>query len=457
MSGMSSLSILVLLIPDIFAAEPDLRNPGVIIKFCADNPVLFAKNVGGHHQYDVTLDDWFFYWCPEFTGTLSPFTRIAVLIYAPSWNTDEYKLDSIGNDIQHPITIYSGQGSVSLGSAHIFTGLPCTGFTELAPDLGLFMGSVHLSGFQFDFNGDGEFDTLPFHGVSSCTNVSVQGQIPAAAIVRTEKTGGVTVAWEVSDGFTILKSINYTFREAQVNFEKPVYTLDDEVTVVMRDLDYYLTPEWEQPWIVRVWSDSDTAGIEVKVFWDFDKKFPKPIFLQDAFYGKFILTDTSQSLNSGRLRINQGDQIYVEFDDYSLPSPYGDGDYITLRDTAKVIFSHENPSGISLNSISLTNYNGEPINEVKKEATIQITSLIENHTPYTKTATHILMIQNSEGGPIEDIFWSGITLTPNSITDFSQSYNANNEGNYIAKSFVWENINNAIPLTESIETSFVVN
>jgi len=450
------LVIFAFLIPNAFAVDPDIHNPDNIIKFCAGNPVYSARLVEGLHQYDVTLEDWFLKWCPEFTGPLSPFTRMSVFIYAPAWNTDPNKLDSIGNDNQSPITIYSGLGSVGLDSTSIFTGLSCTGFKEVAPHLGLFEGDVRLSGFPIDLNGDREFDTTPFHNISTCTSETPYGYIPVAALVRTEKSGGLTVAWEISDGQTISKSVNYTFREAQVNFEKSLYTLDDEVTVVMRDLDYLLWPEWEQPWIVKVSSDTDIAGIEVKVFWDWDKKFPKSYYQTDSFYGKLVLTDTDESLNSGRLRVNQGDQIYVEFDDYSLPLPYGDGDFITVRDTAKVVFSHENHSGISLNSVLPIRFDGELINEVKKGNTIQIKSLIENHTPDTKTVTCILLIQNSEGF-IENISWNGINLMPNSITDCSQSYTTKNYGHHIAKIFVWDNINNADSLTESIETSFVVD
>lgn len=49
-----AFAILVFLIPDAFAANPDLRNPGVIIKFCATSPVIEA-GYEGHHQYDVPL------------------------------------------------------------------------------------------------------------------------------------------------------------------------------------------------------------------------------------------------------------------------------------------------------------------------------------------------------------------------------------------------------------------
>ena len=366
------------LMPHAFAAEPDLHNPGVIIKFCATSPIMEEIIVEGRHPQDVPLDYWFFYRCPDHILPLSPFSRISVLINAPAWNTDPYKIDTIGDNTQSPITVYSRGEKVSLDSVDLFTGLPCTGFTELGTDSGLFQGDVRLSGFPIDLTGNGEFDTTPFHGVTTCTSSSAIGFSEAAVVLRTEKEGGVTVAWKVSDDFTILKSIDYTFRKAQVNFEKSAYTLDEQVTVVMRDIDYTLWPQWERrPWTVNVFSDSDTAGTEVKVFWDWDRTFPKPYYSVDSFYGKLILTDTGESLNSGKLRVSPGDQIYVEFDDYSLPSPYGDGDFITVRDTARVIFSNENPSGISLNSVLSTGVDGESINEVQKGAKIQIKAMIE--------------------------------------------------------------------------------
>lgn len=445
--------ILVIYTQTVFAATPDINNPGVSIKICGLDPILLLR-FREEDIYDWPLD-LFLYLCDEIDPTetvFAPTSKFIVLIHAPAWNTNPNKIDFIGNDVQSPISVYTSKEKVKLDGVSIIDGLPCTGFAELGPNLGLFAGAIRMTGFLHDYNGDGIIDTAPF---TFCSSGSPIGETLNAVFIETERKGSITIAWQVTEDLTLVKSVAYGFREAQAQFDKSVYEIDDEITVTIKDLDYMLTDGWEQPWKVWVYSDSDLAGINVRVWWDYGKNIPTPYFLQDEFYGTFVLTDTDKSLGDYRLRVNPGDNIYLKFDDYSLPPPYGDGKHITITDTAQVVFSNEILEVISLNSVLLTKYDDKPINEIKKGDTIQIKSLIENHTPHTKTVTCIFLIQNSEGFA-ENISWNVINLMSNSITDCNQSYKASNEGNYIVKSFVWDNIYNAIPLTESIETSFVV-
>ncbi len=86
---------------------------------------------------------------------------------------------------------------------------------------------------------------------------------------------------------------------------------------------------------------------------------------------------------------------------------------------------------------------------------IQIQAVVENKTSEPKTVTCILTIENAEGF-LENINWAVTNLESNSITDISQSWRPNTEGNYIAKIYIWEQIHNRVPLTETRETSFVV-
>jgi len=437
----------------VFAITPDIHNPGVSIRICADDPA-FVSNAEGH-MYDTELDQ-FLYWCPEEYEGYSPTTRFSVLIYAPSWNTDPYKIDSIGNTQEHPITVYTSLGSARLAGVDGFA-LPCTGFSELGPDTGLFQGNVLMTGFQYDYDGDGVLDTVPpLWDFTDCGSASAFGTVQSAAFLQTEKTGGITVAWEVTENLTLVKSANYSFREAEISFDKTVYNLEEEVTVIMNDLDYMLYDGYDFPWLAKVWSDSDLAGINVKIFWEEDFTYATPYFLQSEFYGKFTLTNTDKSLSDGRLRVTPGDKIYVEFNDYSLPSPYGDGDFITVSDSAKIIFSDESYSGISLNEVKPTNYLGDVTERFNVDDTITIQAQVENHTLNSKTVTCILLIRNSNG-IYEHISWAMMNLPAESITEINQSWRNNAEDTFTAEVYIWEQMSNAIPLTQNKETSFVVS
>lgn len=448
--GFVFLGFLCVLIPQqVFATTPDIENPGVIMKICADDPA-YISNLEDH-MYDTPLD-WFLYWCPEEYDGYSATTRFSVLIHAPAWNTDPDKIDTIGNTPDSPISIYTNEARVQLVGSDDF-GAPCTGFSELGPDTGLFQGNVLMTGFPFDYDGDGIEDTLPF---SDCGSGSAFGEVESAAFLETEKTGGITVAWEATEDLTLVKSANYGFREGQVSFDKQVYDLDDKVTIVMSDLDYMLYDAWEFPWIVKVRSDSDLAGIEVRVWWVEDTTYATPFFLQGDFYGDLSLTDIDESQFDSRLRVAPGDKIYVEFDDYSLPSPYGDGDFITVNDSASVVFSKDSVSGILLNEVKPTNTQGETINEIGVNDGIQILASVENKTSEPKTVSCILAITNSDG-QFEHISWATMNLNSNAITDINQSWSPESQGEYTAKIFIWEQIPNGIPLTDMKETKIIVN
>jgi len=444
--------VLVISSQDVFAKTPDPINPGVAMKICSDDPA-FISNVEGD-IYETPLD-LFLYWCPEEYDGYSATTRFAVLINAPSWNTNPDKVDHIGNTAENAITIYTNEGKANLAGTDAF-GFPCTGFSELGTNTGLFEGLVLLTGFPHDYDGDGIIDTPPpLWGFSDCGSQSAFGELQSAAFLQTKRQGGITVAWEVTDNFSLVKSATYSFRVAEVSFDKKVYSIDDTVTVLMHDLDYMLFDEYRQPWIVRVWSDSDVAGINLRVSWEEDFTYTTPFFKQADFYGRFYLTDIDESQFDNRLRVSPGDNIYVDFDDYTLLYPYGEGDYITVSDSAKVVFSDENISGITLNSVIPTNYQGETFDEIEIGGNIQIQAQVENHTPYPKTVSCILSIKNSEG-IFENISWAQMNLESRSVTEINQSWRPNAEGNYTATIHVWEQITNGRPLTDTKEVSFTV-
>lgn len=420
----------------IFAIEPDIENPGIIMKICADDPA-FLSNLEGH-MYDTPLD-WFLFWCPETYSGYSPTTRFAVLIHAPSWNTDPGKIDKIGNTPENPISVYTSHRHVNLNGEDDFD-FPCTGFSELGPDTGLFEGLILMTGHLRDYDGDGEIDSEPF---TDCGSGSAFGEVESAAFLETKRQGGITITWKATDDLTVIKSANYTFRQATVAFDKDVYEIGDTVNVIMKDLDYMLFDGFFKFWEVRVKSDSDLAGINVKVWWDEEKNYPTPYFLHDQFYGSFTLTDAEDSLSDGRLRVSPGDTIYVEFDDYSLPPPYGSEDNITVSDSSKIIFSKFSRTGVDLNHAYPVNYKGNKIDEISAGNNVQIKTVIENLNPHSKPVTCIVVIKNSE--IVESVFWTSVNLEPNKTKEIIQSWQPPSKGEYIATVYVWDALDSRNP------------
>ena len=90
--------------------------------------------------------------------------KVMVMIYAPGWNEDPDKLDSIGTSEDTPIGVIV-RNNVEGNSGAVKSLSPC-GFLETGPDTGLFYGKVKLSGYDLDTNGDGEASMA--YGKSSC-------------------------------------------------------------------------------------------------------------------------------------------------------------------------------------------------------------------------------------------------------------------------------------------------
>ena len=90
--------------------------------------------------------------------------KINVMIYAPGWNTDSQKMDTIGTEDEAPIGVIV-RNNVAGSSGAVKTLEPC-GFLETGPDTGLFYGRIKLSGTDLDAMGDGVGE-MGF-GKSSC-------------------------------------------------------------------------------------------------------------------------------------------------------------------------------------------------------------------------------------------------------------------------------------------------
>ena len=296
--------------------------------FCGNNPIHNKYNVDGVSAGDIING------CKERLDGYSWGSRIYILIYAPGWNTDPHKLDIIGNNPDNPITARSREGTMSL------EGDGCNGFIETAPDHGLFFGSVKLSGFKKDVNGDGRPDV--FGGNRCDKGNSIIGD--GSGRVGAKQEGGINVSFEYSKDKFISKSALYTWREATLEFDKTEYDETDEINLTLTDLDNLRWPfDNKIPYEIYIYSDTDGAGILMDAYWV--PNYKGIVQMNGHYPIKFNLTyeDESEASSnpfgegSGLLRVSPGDTIYAEYVDRTLPRPYGTIDDKTILASTKVI------------------------------------------------------------------------------------------------------------------------
>ena len=238
--------------------------------------------------------------------------KINVMIYAPGWNEDSQKMDTIGTSEATPIGVIV-RNSVEGSSGAVKSLSPC-GFLETGPDTGLFYGRVKLSGTDLDANGDGVGE-MGF-GKSSCANLSEgtsKSSHREAAKLESSQAGGITVWWQYNedDDQVISQSATYTMTEAEVGFSQEYYDTTDRVLVNLKDGDMSGKPKDKAQVFVRVFSDSDKAGI--KVIYDI-KLNPQIVYLS-----------TTDDSSSQRLYVQPGDTIYAEYEDWLMPPFDSDG------------------------------------------------------------------------------------------------------------------------------------
>mgnify|MGYP005629887499 FL=1 len=224
-----------------YAFSPVKKTTGVIMMFCANET--------------FTLQD-----CNQRYDGIGWTDRINVLIYAPGWNFDSDKIDQIG-DVSNPIDVYTDSARVDNVE-----------FSETGPDTGIFFGVVKLTGqmmytvhdtFKTTVKTPGmtmDMDPMMMNGFATTSSYD-----RAVMIATSTQDGRVTVAWEANDDVTVTKSAHYGWEIGQVEFDKDAYDVNEKVTFFMRDADLWKHHREFFTNYVKVYSDSDRAGIHVGV------------------------------------------------------------------------------------------------------------------------------------------------------------------------------------------------
>lgn len=383
---------------------PEITNPGIKIYFC------------GHNNNVKTLEK-----CKEDYENYSWGSKINILIFAPAWNTDPYKLDFIGDSAENPIGGYTDETEVRG---------PCK-FVETNHNSGWFVGRVKLNGFRHDIDNDGRADLF---GSNAC---AAESPLDEAFKMKASRQGGFTVFWKYNEDQVILKSAKYSWRIGTLEFDKAKYELDDTVKVTMKDMDLERFPFDSITRHLKVWSDTDGRGIDLKVRHEFGGKYP----------ASFTLTTDEESRDDSRLRVSPGDTIYVQYTDYSLPPPYSINDSVDVVVTAKIASVFDRPEILTVKSFVTDTY-GKQTEVAQVGDILQIITELGNPNDEYFTTSQLIQVKNAEGH-VEKIFLASNNLPPKHSTQSFQSWTPKNPGLYSIEVFVWDGLTYAIPLAKS--------
>ena len=380
------------------------KPPGISIFFC------------GHNKNKITIED-----CDDTIEGYSWGSKINILIFAPAWNEDKYKIDTIGDNSDFPIGVYTKT------SRHDG---PCK-FVETEPNSGLFVGRLKLNGFPHDAHDTG---VIYLWGSKTCeSNKGAYYEAMKIGAGGGSKGGAFTVFWKYDTDKTITKTGNYSWREGTIELDKNYYKIEDTATVTLHDIDLEVFPYDMNTIRLRVWSDSDTEGITLTSSYQYGA--------WGGVSADFGFTTDERSRNDTLLRVSPADKIYAQYVDRTLPRPYSNNDSKEIFGTAFISANLDEP--INLDIIEIT----KSIKLNKKHEKIEsISTNIEGSNSYKNNldAYVIHQITNDEG-MIVHLDWSRLLTPANGAFTINHTCDVLKSGKYTVEIFVLNNLINPTP------------
>lgn len=351
--------------------------------------------------------------------------KVRITIVAPAWNTNEYGIDSIGDDAEHPIKISTPSHSLNRYE-----------LTETSPNSGIFSGEITLTGFSHDVDGNGNADTTP----------RTNGNGPNGGFLEIDRDDGITTSFEFADGVVLTKSIRISWNVGEVKFSNQNYLGDNVVVIRVSDPDMNLNPETLDSINLDVSSESDSAGVTIVATETDDES--------GIFEATLLLTQSDIS-SGNKLHALPTDIITAIYKDRTLPAPYSIQDELDIIAKLPIESDSSNNEKITIDKIYLANSNGRQTDSPKQNQQVQIITQIQNLQPHPQHFTNIIQITD-ESGTVVSLSWVTGNLSESQSFDISQSWIPKQKGQHTIETFVWNSLDDTTPLSETqIQTVFI--
>ena len=345
---------------------------------------------------------------------------MTVTIIAPSWNTNNHLIDSIGGITSHPIKIATSEHS-----------LEPYRFTETAPNSGVFTAEITLTGFLHDVDGDGDADTTP----------RTMGSGPTG-FLETDRDSTISISFEFADGVILVESVPVTWNVGTISFDDLV---DDYLTVRVDDADMNLNSEVLDNLSIKLYSDSDITGINANAV----ETAPS-----SGIFVATILLSENQHSSGDRLYFLPGDKIFAKYDDHTLPKPYSKSDNLSIE-IMRVDSSVSAVKLIENSPVFFADAQGNPLQSVFENSQVQIIGKITNPNNVKEDFVYLFQIKDDRG-IVESLSWFQGEISANQSLDLSHSWTPTSDGDFTIDTFVWSSLVNPNVLASSTSTSVTV-
>jgi len=351
--------------------------------------------------------------------------KVKMTIISPSWNTDRHLIDSIGNTEDHPIKIGTAEHS-----------LEPYRFTETDVNSGIFIAEIILTGFSHDANGDGDIDTTP----------RTFGTGPTSGFLEVDRDSAITISFEFANGVVLIESVPVSWNLGTIEFSKELSFSDDSAMIRVVDADMNLNPESLDHITIQLFSDSDVAGIEIDAIETSESS------------GSFVATiSLSQTLSSSgnRLYVLPGDNVFAKYDDHTLPKPFSKLDNLEIETFTRVDSSIAPIERLENSPIVFSDSLGNKLESFSSNTPLQIVGTLTNDHNFKQKFVYLFQVKNINNS-VESISWIQGELSSKQSLGVSQSWTPKKSGTYEIETFVWNSLNNPIPLSPLMSTLITV-
>ncbi len=352
--------------------------------------------------YGQSIPDYYNPYAPIITDK-SVYTwteKVHLKIIAPSWNENRLGIDSIGGDPEYSIRISTSRDSLDEYR-----------LVETHPNSGVFTGSIILSGFAHDIDGDRTPDITP----------RTFGSGPNDGLLQVDRDSAVTISFEFADGVILSESFMISWNIGQVH-------LDDN-TVRVIDPDMNIDPETLDQVEISIYSDSDPSGVSLHIV----ETAPS----SGVFVGDIPISDSSEY---NTLYVVPGDEITVQYDDYTVPEPYSKSDVLSIK-----VSSHYGIVNMPIENLAVV-----VDDNVTSGLQTMIVGSVRNTIDRPQDFVHLIQISRND--TVVSLGWITGTFSPKQTLTVSHSWLPDRPGSYTVDSFVWRSLDKPTAIASTIST-----
>jgi len=351
--------------------------------------------------------------------------RVVITVTAPDHNKESASTEQIGTS-SLPVNVSSRAGKMCSSTYTL---------RETGSDTGVFYGEVVLTGYSTSLAA------IPSEATNTCTGPT-SGTLALAA-----GADGVTVSYEYSNNEVSIGSAITSWNIAEVSFGESSVGASSSVLVQMVDPDWDLSPDVIDTKAVDLTSDSDSGGIQITLS-ETDE--------DTGIFEGTLFTSTSGASSGSILRVSEGDTITLEFEDTTLPSPYGSSDTLTVAATATVGTAFPPLERAPAANARVVDAFGNSVAEVSVDQQVQIAADVANGQSKDQSFAYLVQVQDASGVTVS-LSWITGSLTSGQSLSPAMSWIPTASGSYTATVFVWESVDNptALSPTTSVDIDVV--